>query len=670
MLKNLKYEILCIDKIYDEMDEHEEKIHEICENVREDEFNTVFKKEEQPEVISALSDIRWNCVEWLEIRPNDNILILGSGYGEVTGLFARRAGQVFCVDSSTEKSNINDIRNRNHKNVYTYVAYIEQLENEFKDIRFDMILIFGCLGSVAEYYKSSNKTCRDMIEFAASYLTETGKIVLVEDNKYGIKYFDGTRPEGKGEYFSSFLAEKQHRKMFSKYEVMDLVKNTDMEYCFFYPYPDYKFTMSIFSDYFLPQKGQLNNFINVWERGKMNLFCQGSALEQMASDKMFDIFSNSFIVVLSKEKTVLDELPIYVKYSNERSNNFSVRTEIYENGTNPKWVIKKPLSIYAKAHLSNIVSFNEKMQKRYSEISDVNFLKCRRSAEGIEFPYVDGEILDNLVKKWEMKGDEKKIIGIFDRLNRYLMVGASSYFIASEKFKEVFGNIDLPADLRCSADGNNVDFILSNIIVEENGHWTIIDCEWGFDFPIPTKYIFYRSIFYGFREEQGTLAIKICDLYGIDEEMRRSFRSMERAFQRYVLNEKIPMRNIKQTENIELFQKPVEMFFDLQGGGWSEQNKRKLSAVLGPDHKLSITIPVSADWKMLRIDPIAKKCVIKIESVVDLEGKEVDFKTNGKKIGVYSYLYNTNDPQIIVEIEKKMKGIQLVLKVFELDEEL
>ncbi|MCM1143815.1 MAG: class I SAM-dependent methyltransferase [Lachnoclostridium sp.] len=624
----------------------------------------------QPEVVSALSDIRWNCVEWLEIQPDADILILGSGYGEVTSLFARRAGRVFCVDSSTAKSNINEIRNRNHKNVFIYAAYLEQMEAEFKDMKFDMVLIFGCLNNAAKYYQSSHKTGRDMIEFAASYLTETGKMIIVEDNKYGIKYFDGTRPDGKEAYFSSFLDEKQGGKMFSKYDMINLIKDLGMEYRFFYPYPDYKFAMSIFSDYFYPQKGQLNHFENVWERGKIDLFCQGSALEQMADDKMFDIFSNSFLVVLSKKKAVLAELPIYIKYANERSVNFSIRTEIYEKETGKRRVVKRPLSIFSKAHLDNIIGLNKKLQEKYSENPDINFPECRKGAEGLEFPYVDGETLENLVRKWDEKREEKKIIGVFDRLNRYLTISASSYFIASEKFREIFGKVELPANLRCSADGNNVDWILSNIIVGTDGRWNIIDCEWGFDFPIPLKFILYRAIFYGFSDQQNALAAKIYHLYGIDEKMREAFQCMERAFQRYILNGKIPIREIKQIENIKLFQRPAEIFFDMQENGWSKLNSRKLNAILGPDHKLSTVIPVNDDWKRLRIDPIARNCVIKIESITDLEGKAIDFTTNGEKIGIASYLYRTNDPQIVIEVGKRMKGIQLALKVFELDEEL
>ena len=68
------------------------------------------------------------------------------------------------------------------------------------------------------------------------------------------------------------------------------------EYEFYYPYPDYKFPTAVYSDRYLPKKGELLNNIRNFDADRYVLFDEGKAFDSLADTGYFPIFSNSFFV--------------------------------------------------------------------------------------------------------------------------------------------------------------------------------------------------------------------------------------------------------------------------------------------------------------------------------------------------------------------------------------
>ena len=56
----------------------------------------------EPWILEALSPIRENLVDWLDIAKDASVLEIGSGYGALTGILARKAGSVDVVDEREE----------------------------------------------------------------------------------------------------------------------------------------------------------------------------------------------------------------------------------------------------------------------------------------------------------------------------------------------------------------------------------------------------------------------------------------------------------------------------------------------------------------------------------------------------------------------------------------
>lgn len=91
--------------------------------------------EKRPEYLYALSDIRQNLLEWYPFDGTEQVLEIGSGYGALTGLLAKRAAHVTVLDESDENLEVNRRRNGGCANI----SY--GLEDPSR--RFDLVVICG-----------------------------------------------------------------------------------------------------------------------------------------------------------------------------------------------------------------------------------------------------------------------------------------------------------------------------------------------------------------------------------------------------------------------------------------------------------------------------------------------------------------------------------------------
>ena len=68
----------------------------------------------------------------------------------------------------------------------------------------------------------------------------------------------------------------------------------------YYPYPDYKFPMTIFSDKYLPKKEELNNNYQNFDRDRMILFNDDKVYQSLLENDLFPEFSNSYLIEIRK----------------------------------------------------------------------------------------------------------------------------------------------------------------------------------------------------------------------------------------------------------------------------------------------------------------------------------------------------------------------------------
>ena len=128
--------------------------------------------------------------------------------------------------------------------------------------------------------------------------------MIAIENRLGLKYWAGCTEDHVGTYFEGIegYPNTSGVKTFSRKELLDTIQAAgDFRTTFYYPYPDYKFPMSIYSDAYLPKKGELrDNFCN-YDRVRMQLFQEPKVYDTLVDAGMFPEFSNSFLVLVEKE---------------------------------------------------------------------------------------------------------------------------------------------------------------------------------------------------------------------------------------------------------------------------------------------------------------------------------------------------------------------------------
>lgn len=655
----------------------EDEILDIVKNRSKVEYRSVIEERKSWPVLYHLSSQRENIVEYLPVRKTDKVLEVGSGCGAITGALARKAGSVTCVDLSKKRSMINAYRHADCENITIHVG-------NFKDIEPDLPADYDyiCLIGVFEYgqsYIGGDKPYTEFLNILKKHLAKGGRIIIAIENKYGLKYFAGCKEDHLGTYFSGIenYAAGGGVRTFSKNGLEQIFKECSVEeYHFYYPYPDYKFMTTVFSDKRLPAMGELSNNMRNYDRDRMLLFDEKHAFDGMVKEGLFPVFANSYVAVLGKE------LPMeYTRYSNDRAPEYQIKTVICGNAAGRREVRKYPLTEEAKEHVRNMAAAYENLKKRYQG-SRLAVNKCKLVEQEGElyagFEFVQGrpltELLDACLEKQDIEGFHKLF----------------------EEYVEHIGyNEEYPV-----AD---FDPVFSNIMVDGDS-WTLIDYEWTFGKAMETRELAFRAIYCYLLEDEGRDSLqvdRILDKLGITQEEAEGYRSRELEFQRFVTGRHQSMGAIWGNMHGRLY-KPLSsisgseaeqqvlrvQIYEDKGTGYKEEESVFLTDVYTEKNLMEFDYTVSGNVQLLRIDPMFDACVCRILELtlngvavpLDKKGMLVTngrvLKGKGREKAGLSMVFPTKDPNIHINIKElprsgnnvlhvRMEAVRLPLQVAE-----
>ena len=280
----------------------EEELLEIAKKYREDELNKVIAERNSWPVLYHFSHIRQKILEWAPITKNDKVLEIGSGCGAITGVLARKAGEVTCIELSKMRSTINAYRNRDCDNVKILVGNFQDIEKNMKET-YDYITLIGVF-EYADGYIGTKEPYVEMLRRISAHLKPHGKVLIAIENRLGLKYWAGCTEDHVGKFFEGLegYPETNGVKTFSRKELSDIISRAgNFKTTFYYPYPDYKFPMTVYSDKFLPRKGELKENFRNFDRARMQLFDETRVYDSLTDSGLFQEFSNSFLVVVEQE---------------------------------------------------------------------------------------------------------------------------------------------------------------------------------------------------------------------------------------------------------------------------------------------------------------------------------------------------------------------------------
>lgn len=628
-------------------------------------YGKVIEERKEWPVLYHLSAQRENIVDWLPIDKQHKVLEVGSGCGAITGALAAKAGSVTCVDLSKKRSLINAYRHSDCENVTIHVGNFKDIEPDL-ETDYDYI----CLIGVFEYgqsYIGGQTPFEDFLKILLKHLKPQGHIVIAIENKYGLKYFAGCKEDHLGTYFSGIenYAQGGVVRTFGRNGLEKIFKACGVEqYHFYYPYPDYKFMTSLYSDGYLPKKGELSNNLRNFDRDRMLLFHEKDAYDGMLAEDLFPTFSNSYVAVLGSAFAIQ-----YARYSNDRAPQYQIRTQIDKEEDGGFIVSKYAASKEAALHVSAMERACRELSVRY-EGSGLKVCKCRRATSqmngadgqvGVSFEYTKGQPLSGLLDRCLEQGDAR---------------GFQDYI---RQFQEKIG---YGADCKIA----DIDPAFSNVLIDGDT-WTLIDYEWTVQQTVPVKELVYRALYCYLLEDPSRgnripgLMEQVLLQIEVSQEDALKYQAQEAAFQQQVtgnaramaqLRDDIGYRIMEPQKWIDKYQDSagvnrVQIYED-NGSGYSEENSYFVQDAYQGENLIDFTVSVGKEVKTLRIDPAMDCCVVKVKEMtlngqpVNLHNKRllaVNGKVKKSADGAIqpTMVFATADPNINIRLER-MKRLE------------
>lgn len=620
----------------------EDDILDIVKNNSKEAFPKIIEERKSWPVFYHLSSYRSNIIDWIPFKKTDKVLEIGSGCGAITGAVAAKAGSVTCIDLSKKRSLVNAYRNKSCDNITIMVGNFKDIEPQLSE-DYDYVLLIGVF-EYGQAYIGGSHPYEDFMKICNRHRKDNGRLVIAIENKFGLKYWAGCREDHLGTYFSGL--EGYHEggvaRTFTRHGFEKILSKAGIsEYAFYYPYPDYKFMTTIYSDKYLPKKGELSNNLRNFDRDRLLLFDEKQVFDQIIEEKEFPLFSNSYLLVIGSAPNIA-----YARFSNDRDEAWKITTTMVEEKTGALHIEKMPCSDKSQPHIEKTKRAYELLSKRY-ENTKIDINKCvlvsRNGIKGLAFEFCKGVTLEALLDACLAKNDIKGFKVLIDEYLKWLAFGEES------------------------SDVSNLDFIFPNIIVERD-KWHVIDYEWTVEKKISSKDIAFRA-FYNYilgseiRKEQENLLFKDI-LHYTDKEIADAIED-ERKFQKMITGDKVSvngMRDIIGNKAYELksieasctftHEKfAVQIFYD-RGNGFSEEDSFKIRDCFDEYKFARFEFDVPEDVVRVRIDPCAFCCSVGINrlSVGDRLYTNDVMEINGSLQESGYMVFDTVDPNIVISV--------------------
>lgn len=288
------------EDLYSDGDDIEEELLNIVKTKTNEQYNEVILEKNKWPISYHLSELRQNIIEWIPISKNESVLEIGSGCGALTTCIAKKARKITCIELSKKRSLINAYRNKAYDNIEIIVGNFQDINI---DEKYDVITLIGVFEYAASFISGENPYIV-FLNKICEMLNDKGRLIIAIENRLGMKYWAGCKEDHVGNYFEGIIGYKNSRgvRTFSKFELEHMFSNIGInKYKFYYPYPDYKFMHTLYSNSYLPNKNSLRDNFRNFDHERLNLFDEAEAFNGIIKSNLFPEFSNSFLIIVEKE---------------------------------------------------------------------------------------------------------------------------------------------------------------------------------------------------------------------------------------------------------------------------------------------------------------------------------------------------------------------------------
>jgi len=252
-------------------------------------------------ILYHFSPDRENLLEWYPFAEDCSILEIGAGCGALTGLLCKKARHVTSIELSYRRALIIAYRHQDKSNLQVITGDINKIR---LDKKFDYVSLIGVLEYAGKYTDDPDPHLA-FLKKIHGYLKNSGVLLLAIENKFGLKYWSGSREDHTGRLFDGIEDYPNYPenkiRTFSRDELERLLRRAGFTNLnFYYPFPDYKLPIYIFSDDYLPPRGLQYQFVENYDQDRILLFNEDRVLQNLIRDGKFGYFANSFLVTCQK----------------------------------------------------------------------------------------------------------------------------------------------------------------------------------------------------------------------------------------------------------------------------------------------------------------------------------------------------------------------------------
>lgn len=246
----------------------------------------VLEGETNLDYLYALSKARENLLEWFPFQAGKKLLQVGADCGSLTGMFLEKGLEVTVLDTCEDQ--LAFVEKRYSQAAEGQIFYRKGSLTEDSDQikseqgKFDYVTIIGSL-------ESGEEELRRQIKNGKKLLAAGGSLFVAADNPTGLKHWAGVPAEGNA------IGRKRLKKVLEKGS-----KTSRGQVTMYYPFPDYKLPTEIYSDTWLPEKGDLSGAVISYDYPEFLKTEIGPSYDMVCKEGSFREFSNSFLAVWTK----------------------------------------------------------------------------------------------------------------------------------------------------------------------------------------------------------------------------------------------------------------------------------------------------------------------------------------------------------------------------------
>lgn len=388
------------------------------------------------------------------------------------------------------------------------VKVIGSIENLSFDIKYDYILIYG-------YENYSN-----VIEKLARLLNESGKILIIGNNKTGI---DNWSKYCLNDNNGVQMLENHNMKTRNAMYIKENLKKYDFNTNEFYVFPNYQESEVVINEKFKIEKAHLEKYNPDIQENEIKVFDEIKVLKTIVSinSELLDFFANSYFIEASKEEIKTDVK--YVSFNNCRKEKYRLMTIIKEDVVEKVAVNEK-----SEEHIENMIKIIHNIKE-----NGIDILDYEQNGRIYSKLIKDEKTLDRIL--FDKRDNLDEVVEILESIKQILLKNSVNIYDVS--INEEIRN-------KIKDDYNLEEDNLKELHFLKNAYWDMIpkncfymnnkfmffDQEWEKQY-LSVEFIIYRSVINSYDlvrevnvdnllEKLGILQYKE-DFQKIDENIRK-----------------------------------------------------------------------------------------------------------------------------------------------------